>query len=98
LLPQQVPKSSVPAFSKGFESAGILDPLLCGSVMPKMKTNKGAAKRFRFTSKGKVKVSHAFKNHILTKKKMNRKRKLRHADVVHKSDMKEIRDLLPYGR
>ena len=66
--------------------------------MPKMKTNKGAAKRFRITRKGKVKVSHAFANHILTKKSPKRKRKFRTAGLVHKSDLKEVRELMPYGR
>lgn len=66
--------------------------------MPKLKTNRGAAKRFRITKSGKVKASHAFKNHILTKKKMNRKRKLRKGFTINEADVKAIRNLLPYGR
>lgn len=65
--------------------------------MPKLKTNRGAAKRFRFTASGKVKRSQAYANHILTKKPMQRKRKLRKGILVHESDMKEVRALLPYG-
>ena len=50
--------------------------------MPKQKTHKGAAKRFKLTARGKVKRSHSMMNHILTKKSQKRKRKLRkQADV-----------------
>jgi large subunit ribosomal protein L35 len=66
--------------------------------MPKLKTNRAAAKRFRFTKTGKVKASHAFKNHILTKKSMGRKRKLRLAGVIHETNMTAISELLPYGK
>ncbi len=66
--------------------------------MPKIKTNRAAAKRFRFTKTGKVKASHAYKNHILTKKSMDRKRKLRKSGVVHETNMNAIAELLPYGR
>jgi large subunit ribosomal protein L35 len=65
--------------------------------MPKLKTNKAAAKRFRFTKTGKVKRSHAFARHILTKKSMNKKRALRKGVLVDKRDEKEIRMLMPYG-
>jgi large subunit ribosomal protein L35 len=50
--------------------------------MPKMKTHKGAKKRFKVTGSGKVKRYHAFKSHILTKKSSKRKRKLRRADLI----------------
>jgi large subunit ribosomal protein L35 len=50
--------------------------------MPKLKTHKGAGKRFRLTATGKVKRSHAGKNHILTKKSQKRKRKLRKSAIV----------------
>jgi large subunit ribosomal protein L35 len=63
--------------------------------MPKMKTNSGAAKRFKKTASGKLKRKHAFKNHILTKKSKKRKLKLRHFAVVKKSDEDRIKDLLP---
>ena len=64
--------------------------------MPKMKTNRAAAKRFRFTASGKAKRSSANKNHILTKKSQDRKRRLRGTTLVHTADLKEIRDLMPY--
>lgn len=63
--------------------------------MPKLKTNKAAKKRFRFTASGKVKRSSANVNHILTKKSQKRKRQLRGTTLVHTADVKEIRDLLP---
>jgi len=65
--------------------------------MPKLKTNRGAAKRFRFTKNGKVKRSHAFARHILTKKSMNKKRHLRKGVMVNDRDVKEIKLLMPYG-
>ena len=64
--------------------------------MPKIKTNRAAAKRFKFTASGKVKRHKAFKNHILTKKNSNRKRKLRMGTLIHEADMNEVRALLPY--
>lgn len=64
--------------------------------MPKMKTHKGAAKRFRKTGTGKLKRAKAFRSHILTKKSPKRKRKLRKAGLVSKGDQKRIAQLLPY--
>ncbi len=64
--------------------------------MPKMKTNRGAAKRFRKTASGKFKRGHAFHSHILTKKDQKRKRRLREPSLVAKSDEKTIRRMLPY--
>ena len=64
--------------------------------MPKLKTNKGAAKRFRLTSKGRVKRQRAFKSHILTKKSPKRKRSLRKRALIDKRDEKNIRRLIPY--
>ncbi len=65
--------------------------------MPKMKTHRGAAKRLKKTSTGKVKRNKAFKSHILTKKTTKRKRHLRKADLISKSDEKRVKRLLPYG-
>ncbi|OGL60932.1 MAG: 50S ribosomal protein L35 [Candidatus Tectomicrobia bacterium RIFCSPLOWO2_12_FULL_69_37] len=65
--------------------------------MPKMKTNRGAAKRFKFTGSGKVKRSKAAHRHILTKKTTKRKRGLRRAGAIEGADLKEVRRLLPYG-
>jgi large subunit ribosomal protein L35 len=64
--------------------------------MPKIKTNRGAAKRFRKTGTGKIRRNKAFTSHILTKKSTKRKRELRHATLVHKSDAKNISCLIPY--
>ena len=63
--------------------------------MPKMKTHKGAAKRFKKTGTGKVKRSHTNKRHILTKKASKRKRKLRKSALVHPSDEGRIRQMVP---
>ena len=64
--------------------------------MPKIKTNRGAAKRFRKTGTGKIRRNKAFTSHILTKKSTKRKRDLRQATLVDKSDVKNIRCLIPY--
>lgn len=65
--------------------------------MPKMKSNRGAYKRFRSTGSGKLRRRRAFKNHILTKKSAKRKRQLRGDIEVHDSDLDRISKLLPYG-
>ena len=66
--------------------------------MPKLKTSRGAAKRFKITGSGmKVKRQKAYANHILTKKSPKRKRNLRDADLVHRTNMKSIKRLIPYG-
>ena len=67
------------------------------SEMPKMKTKRGAAKRFRLTKKGKIKRKKAFKSHILTKKSAKRKRGLKKSGLIHKADVKRIKRLIPYG-
>lgn len=64
--------------------------------MPKMKTHRGAAKRFKKTGSGKIKRYHAFKSHILEKKSAKRKRNLRQSAIVSDGDMKRIARLLPY--
>ncbi len=64
--------------------------------MPKMKTNRGAAKRFKATGTGKLKRSKAFASHILTKKSTKRKRGLRKGDLVDESNIKAIKKILPY--
>ncbi len=65
--------------------------------MPKMKTNRGAAKRFKKNGSGRFKCKHSHLRHILTKKSTNRKRKLRASDTVDKSDESMVRKLLPYS-
>jgi len=65
--------------------------------MPKMKTNRGAAKRFRKTASGKFKRGYAFKSHILTKMSQKRKRNLRGTDAISAADQKVVKRLLPYS-
>lgn len=62
--------------------------------MPKVKTNSGARKRFRFTGTGKIKRHHAFHSHILTKKTKKRKRNLVHQTLVDQTNLRQVRDLL----
>ena len=62
--------------------------------MPKLKTHKGAKKRFSLTSKGKVKRHHSLKNHILTKKTTKRKRNLRHSTLVKGKFADNIRRMI----
>ncbi|GAB4168032.1 MAG: 50S ribosomal protein L35 [Wenzhouxiangellaceae bacterium] len=64
--------------------------------MPKIKSNRGAAKRFRKTGSGRIKRKHAFHSHILTKKDPKRKRRLRSTTLVAKADEKAVRKLLPH--
>ncbi|MBU0960061.1 MAG: 50S ribosomal protein L35 [Proteobacteria bacterium] len=64
--------------------------------MPKMKTKRGAAKRFTKTGSGKIRRSKAFTSHILTKKSTKRKRNLRKSGLVDSTNDKAIRKILPY--
>ena len=66
--------------------------------MPKLKTHKGAAKRFRLTATGKIKRGHSHARHILTKKSVKRKRLLDIDVLVSESDQKRVEAMLPYGR
>lgn len=65
--------------------------------MPKIKTNKGAAKRFKITASGKVKRSHAGMRHILTSKSKKTKRALRKSGLISKTHEDSIKRLLPYN-
>ena len=65
-------------------------------IVPKIKTNRGAAKRFKKTGTGKIKAKKAFARHILTKKPTNRKRGLRKPKLIEKTDTKGIKKLVPY--
>ena len=65
--------------------------------MPKLKTNRAAAKRFKFTAKGKIKHRKAFRSHILGKKAAKRKRQLRGPDYVDATNVKQVKKLCPYG-
>lgn len=62
--------------------------------MPKMKTHRGAAKRFKVTGTGLIKKNSAYKRHILEKKSPKQKRNLRHAEVVSPVDAKRIKKML----
>ena len=64
--------------------------------MPKLKTKRAAAKRFRVTGTGKLKRNKAYKSHILTKKSTKRKRNLRKATLVDKTNLKAMKKILPY--
>jgi len=64
--------------------------------MPKIKTNRGAAKRFGKTGTGKIKRRRAYASHILTSKDQKRKRRLRTGTLIHSADEKNIRKLIPY--
>ncbi len=64
--------------------------------MPKMKTSRAAAKRFKVTGSGKLKRNKAYKSHILTKKSQKRKRNLRKSAIVDDSNVKNMKKILPY--
>ena len=65
--------------------------------MPKIKTNRGAAKRFTKTGKGKIRRRRAMHSHILTSKNQKRKRRLRSGTLIHSTDLKNVRKLIPYA-
>ncbi|MFS8065536.1 MAG: 50S ribosomal protein L35 [Byssovorax sp.] len=65
--------------------------------MPKMKTNRAAAKRFRITGSGRIRRSKAGNNHMMQEKSRKRLRRLRKNDMVDKSFQKRIKLMLPYG-
>ena len=65
--------------------------------MPKMKTKKAAAKRFKVTGTGKLKKFKANKSHILTKKTTKRKRNLRKPNMTDKTNVKVMKKILPYS-
>ena len=64
--------------------------------MPKMKTSRAAAKRFKVTGSGKLVRNKAYKSHILTKKSQKRKRNLRKATVLDQTNVKSMKKILPY--
>jgi len=63
--------------------------------LPKIKTHRGAAKRFKKTGTGKFKAEHAFHSHILGKKSAKRKRNLRKSSIVHHTNEDKLKRLLP---
>ena len=64
--------------------------------MPKVKTNRSAAKRFKVTGTGKLKRNKAYKRHILTKKSTKNKRNLRHATITDATNVKNMKKITPY--
>jgi len=64
--------------------------------MPKLKSNRGAAKRFEVTGSGRIKRHKAYGSHLLTAKTTKRKRNLRKSGLVDQRDLKNIKRLLPY--
>ena len=64
--------------------------------MPKIKTSRAAAKRFKKTGTGKLKRNKADTSHILTKKSTKRKRNLRHATIADETNVKNMKKILPY--
>lgn len=64
--------------------------------MPKIKTRRGAAKRFKVTGSGRILRAKAFRRHILTKMTRKRKRQLRQKTLVHPSDEANVRKQIPY--
>ncbi|BCK01172.1 50S ribosomal protein L35 [Anaerocolumna chitinilytica] len=64
--------------------------------MPKIKTNRSAAKRFKKTGTGKLKRMKAYKSHILTKKSTKRKRNLRKATLTDATKVKNMKKIMPY--
>ncbi len=65
--------------------------------MPKMKTHRGAAKRFKVTGSGKIKKAKAYKSHILEKKSAKRKRNLRKSNLVSAAETKNVKQMIPYA-
>ena len=88
-MPQRRPVRKNRAYVKGLENEV--------TTMPKLKTNRGAAKRFRKRAGGSFKRRQAFRNHILTKKSPKRKRQLRSPSDVAEADTKAVTRLLPYS-
>jgi len=66
--------------------------------MPKVKPKSGAKKRFKLTATGKIKMKHAYKRHILTKKSTKRKRNLTSTGMVSDADMSNVKRLLAIGK
>jgi large subunit ribosomal protein L35 len=66
--------------------------------MPKMKTHRGAAKRFRISATGKIKRGKAYKSHILTKKDSKRRRHLDVDTYLPEAEAQVVHKMLPYGR
>ena len=75
---------------------GVFPAKIQGKIMPKLKTHKGASKRFKKTGTGLVVRNHAFGRHILTSKPHKRKKKLHQSVVADKADQPVLKRMLPY--
>jgi len=64
--------------------------------LPKIKTRRSAAKRFKKTATGKIRRAKAYGSHLLSKKRRDRKRRLRNNDIISKVDRKKVEKLIPY--
>ncbi|MCP2520641.1 50S ribosomal protein L35 [SCandidatus Aminicenantes bacterium Aminicenantia_JdfR_composite] len=64
--------------------------------MPKLKTHKGAKKRFKVTATGKIMRRHAYRSHLLAKKSSKRKRRLEKEAIINSCDKSRIKQMLPY--
>jgi len=78
-------------------SLGLYEILQWRIIMPKMKTNRGAAKRFKTSGSGKIVRNKAFSSHILTKKSTKRKRNLRKSTVLDSANLKNVKRMIPYA-
>ena len=87
----------MPSDTSGGDHVGLHSSRKEISFMPKMKSNRGASKRFKTTGTGKLRRAHSSKSHLLTGKATRRMRKLRHETLVDKTDLKRMRILFPYG-
>lgn len=65
--------------------------------MPKIKSHRGAAKRFKFTKSGKIRRKSAFARHLMTGKSPKRRRNLRKSSILDPADVKSVKRMLPYG-
>lgn len=65
--------------------------------MPKLKTRRSVAKRFRFTATGKIRRAQANRSHLLTHRSSKRKRKLSQGELVSRADQEQVKRLLPWG-
>lgn len=76
----------------------LIDQIKIDKIMPKVKTNSSAKKRFAVTGTGKIKRKHAYKSHILTKKSTKRKRNLTQTGLVADGDMGNVKRMLAIGK
>ena len=86
---------AVEAFPRRWEPPGV--KLKLEANVPKMKSKRGAAKRFKIRASGSIKRGGAYKRHILTKKSTKRKRQMRKRSAVDSTNLAAVRNMLPYS-